>query len=130
MRSIYISQCIIYGDNKEYNIVLIVPDFTELKCWAEKNRNWNYIDDETLLNTCFVTDLISSEIETACQLMRGFEKPRKFYTLIEPFSQDNQMLTPKLSLRRKTILQEYSNIINNLYENDNFGVSINNSSFV
>jgi long-chain acyl-CoA synthetase len=125
LRSRYISQCIFYGDNKEYNVILIIPDYDELKCWAEKTHNWNYTDDETLLNTSFVTNLINSEIEQACLLMRGFEKPRKWCGLIEPFSTDNQLLTPKLSLRRKLILQEYSDIVKALYENDDFGVCIN-----
>lgn len=58
--------------------------------------------------------------------MKSYERPTKWAGLIEPFSQDNQMLTPKMSLRRNNVLKEYQDMVDNLYVKDsNFGISIN-----
>jgi hypothetical protein len=59
--------------------------------------------------------------------MKSYERPTKWAGLIEAFSQDNQMLTPKMSLRRNNVLKEYKGIVDSLFVKDsNFGISINN----
>ena len=35
-RSIFIAQCLLYGDNKKHNVTIVVPEMTELVNWAGK----------------------------------------------------------------------------------------------
>ena len=37
-RSQYIAQALLYGDNRKHCIVVIVPDFAEIKQWAKKTH--------------------------------------------------------------------------------------------
>jgi len=48
--------------------------------------------------------------------MKNFERPTKFAIITEPFSAENQMLTPKMSLRRNNILKRYAPLIEDIYE--------------
>ena len=47
--------------------------------------------------------------------MKNFEAPRVWMYLEEPFTAENQMLTPKMSLRRKNVLEMYMPLINDMY---------------
>ena len=38
-RSIFIAQCLLYGDNKKHNVTIIVPEMTELVNWASKQSS-------------------------------------------------------------------------------------------
>jgi long-chain acyl-CoA synthetase len=62
-----------------------------------------------------VQKLLSSEVGQASSTMKNFEAPRMWMYLEEPFTAENQMLTPKLSLRRKNVLEKYMPLINDMY---------------
>ena len=47
--------------------------------------------------------------------LKAYEKPTMWLPVAQPFSQDNQMLTPKMSLRRANVLAAYKDKIDALY---------------
>ena len=115
-RSQFITQAFIYGDNKVYNVTLVVPDFVELRPWAEK-KGIKFTDDASLIQSVEVANLLKAELITCTRLMKSYERPSKFVLLSELFSQENQMLTPKMSLRRNNILGVYKGLIDGMYSN-------------
>eukprot|EP00595_Chromulina_sp_UTEXLB2642_P000701 CAMPEP_0196761274 /NCGR_PEP_ID=MMETSP1095-20130614/429_1 /TAXON_ID=96789 ORGANISM="Chromulina nebulosa, Strain UTEXLB2642" /NCGR_SAMPLE_ID=MMETSP1095 /ASSEMBLY_ACC=CAM_ASM_000446 /LENGTH=537 /DNA_ID=CAMNT_0042110559 /DNA_START=460 /DNA_END=2073 /DNA_ORIENTATION=+ len=130
-RSLYIAQALIYGDNKPYNVALVVPDIAEIKSWCEKrgikipSTNYNDIyKHESVIN------LIKLELNQVSSVLKSYERPLAFAIISEPFSQDNQMLTPKMSLRRNNILKTYESIVDGLYKGkEGYSlISTNNSS--
>ena len=48
--------------------------------------------------------------------MAKFERVRKFALLAEPFTIENDMLTPSLKLKRRVIEEKHRIIIDKLYE--------------
>ena len=48
--------------------------------------------------------------------MKSYERPVKWAAIPELFSQENQMLTPKMSLRRNVILKNYAPVIQSMYQ--------------
>jgi long-chain acyl-CoA synthetase len=88
LKNIDIEQVFVYGLNKEYNIALVYSQLNE-------NTILNYITNNSELN--------------------NLEKPKKIIIIKEPFSVENGLLTPKLSLRRNLIYLAYLNEINRLY---------------
>ena len=48
--------------------------------------------------------------------MKSFERPSKWIYTLEPFTQENQFLTPKMSLRRNNILKVFMPQIDALYD--------------
>ena len=47
--------------------------------------------------------------------MKSYERPTQWGAVSEPFSQENQMLTPKMSLRRNNILKSYAVVVDAMY---------------
>ena len=116
-RSRFVLQTFIYGDNEKMNVVLIVPDMVELESWAVKHSPLDEGETVTdLLNRDEVQKLLSSEVAQASTTMKNFEAPRKWMYLTEPFTPDNQMLTPKMSLRRNNVLKVYSDLLRDIYD--------------
>ncbi|KAJ1397272.1 hypothetical protein B484DRAFT_484205 [Ochromonadaceae sp. CCMP2298] len=48
--------------------------------------------------------------------LKGFEKPVLWQPIAQAFAQENQMLTPKMSLRRVNIVTAYGGLLKALYE--------------
>lgn len=59
--------------------------------------------------------------------MKSYERPQKWIYATELFSQENQMMTPKMSLRRNNILKTYGEKIADVYENKS-GVQLKKTS--
>lgn len=65
---------------------------------------------------------MSKEVTAACQALKAYERPKRWTPLGEAFSADNQMLTPKLSMRRNNILAVHQKSIDSMYDqNQKFG---------
>ena len=60
--------------------------------------------------------MIDKEIDRVTGDFKGFEKIKKYKVLGEEFTTDNGMLTPKMSLKRKVILDKYQADLNAMYE--------------
>ncbi len=129
-------QCFLYGDNKPYNILLVIPNLANIYTYAKK-FNLNYNDnDETLLNLDEIKILISKEILEISTSIKSYERkyyfffillfifyiwcctlgPQKWFYSFDQFTQENYLLTPKMSLRRNNVLKLYNERILKLYE--------------
>ena len=105
----FISQAMVFGDNQKHISALIVPDFEELKLWAQKN-NLEYALS-AILQRDDVAKLYRKEITEALDHFPEYEQVRHFILLAEPFSQENDLLTPTLKLKRLKILEKYQKMI-------------------
>ena len=90
-----IDQCMVYGDRKNYLVVLIVTN-KEFKGQKEK---------------------ISEIINKTNKNLTLVEKIKKFYLINENFSIENGMLTPTMKVKRNKVVEKYKNILENLYKN-------------
>jgi len=119
-RSQFVAQACIFGDNRKYNIVLLVPEMAEIRAWAARQKipSLPLNDPRALLDSDIVKALLSDELVSTCVGMKSYERPQRFYTITEPFSQENQMLTPKMSLRRNNVLKTYATLIDELYKGE------------
>jgi long-subunit acyl-CoA synthetase (AMP-forming) len=68
-----------------------------------------------LLNHEEVRKLLNAELAHVCSTMKSYERPLRWAAIFEPFSQENQMLTPKMSLRRNNVIKAYGTLIAELY---------------
>jgi long-chain acyl-CoA synthetase len=114
-RSQFIAQTFMYGDNKPYSVALIVPDILEMKPWADKKGIANDGTLASLIENPEVISLLQDELVAAAGTLKNYERPMKWVALTEPFSQENQMATPKMSLRRNNIMKAYSHFIDDMY---------------
>ncbi|MFL2883424.1 MAG: AMP-dependent synthetase/ligase [Pelagibacteraceae bacterium] len=86
-----IKQSFVYGDKKNYLVSIIVVD---------KDTN---------------EEKIKKIIENVNKSLNSTEKIKKFIMIKEEFSIENRMLTPTLKLKRKEIVKNYKQQLENLY---------------
>lgn len=110
-----IEQMLIVGEGKDYLGALVVPDLDVLKLFAREN-NLSYQSDDELLELDEVKKLFETEFKRYSRGVASHEKVRRFRLIAEPFSVENNMLTPTLKPRRKAITKHYESLIDEMYE--------------
>jgi len=102
----YIANAMIYGENRAYNVCLVVPDFAVLEKYAVKHNLPP--NPAALVQRPEVRDLISTEIrEFLTGKYRNYEIPHKFVLLTEDFTLENGMLTQTMKLKRRAVVEKY-----------------------
>lgn len=114
MESIFIAQVMIIGENKKFPSALIVPAFEELEKFCRKNAI-PYQSKEDVIKNPDVIAKYQQEINKANENFGHWEMVKKFVLLSNEWTIDNGELTPKLSLKRKVLLQKFEEEINNIY---------------
>jgi long-chain acyl-CoA synthetase len=107
----YIANIMLYGHNKPHNVALVVADVDSLKKWA--GSQGKTLGD--LASDSAVQELIAAELARSGAAFKSFERPTKFAVISEDFTVENGMLTPKLSLKRRKVLEKYGALLDSLY---------------
>ncbi len=102
----FVNQAYIDGTNKPFNVALVVPDHAALEKWA-REQGLDGGDYASLLENPKTRELFTEQLGKYSKDFKRYEQPRKFKLLPEEFSVDNGMLTPKLSLKRKVVVERY-----------------------
>jgi long-chain acyl-CoA synthetase len=110
----FIDNVMLYGDNKPYNVALIVPDAATLREFAER-AGLRELELNALLESSEVRQLFAREIERLSGEFKGYERVRDFAFAPEPFAQQNGTLTPSLKLKRHEILRRWGKLLEQLY---------------
>lgn len=113
----YIEQVVIWGDKKPYLVALIVPARLTLEDYARENKI-PFRQFEELLNHPAIIQLFRTEIDRSTSHFALYEKVRKFRLLPEPFTVENNLLTPTLKVRRNEIYQVYRELIESMYQEE------------
>lgn len=109
----YISNAMVHGANREFNVALVIPDFEVLEPWAA-NKGLPRKPAE-LAKSPEVRGLISAEIDRLSADLKGYERIRSFHVGEEDFTTENGMLTPTLKLKRRIVQKRYGDAIESLY---------------
>jgi len=108
-----INQAFVFGDNKPFNVALIVPDFPSLEKWASENGLGQ--DRDALLTNDKVLALMREECDKASGDFKQYEKIKKLELLPEEFTVENGLLTPKMSVKRRKVIEKYQPNLDALY---------------
>jgi long-chain acyl-CoA synthetase len=113
----YVANVMVYGDNKPFNVALVVANVPAIKKWAEHQTFSPPLpsDTDALLKDDRVISLIKGEIEKYGAAFKGFESIQDFALIASDFTTDNGMLTPSLKLKRRKVLETYGATLDQLY---------------
>lgn len=109
----YIEQVLLYGDNRLFNVAIIVPNMPALESWAKEQGLST--TGEALLAEAKVRDLYRSELDQTGGDMKGYEIPKKFDFTMEPWTPDNGMMTPTMKLKRPVVIEKLQPQLDALY---------------
>jgi len=109
-----ISQCVVVGDNKPYIGALITLDQDALPQILAANDIESAPMSE-LIDNADVRALVQKAVNAANEAVSNSEAIKKFVIMPEDLTIDNGYLTPKMSIRRHLIVQDFASDIESLY---------------
>jgi long-chain acyl-CoA synthetase len=128
IRSPYISQIMLVGQDQKALGALIVPNLEALGQWAQSQQlNLTFPDpsasrDEIVrsdLNSKSVRELFRQELNREVKNRPGYrpdDQIKVFELILEPFSIENGTMTQKLSLKRHIVMERYRDLITGMFE--------------
>ena len=123
INSKYINQIFIHGESHHsYAVALVYPELNECISFLKENKKMGDINyDKIKYNDLCGNKIMEDEIAKDCNIvgrhfdLKGFEIPKKIRIISEPFSQENNLMTPTLKLKAKSIKNRYNVELKNLY---------------
>src|SRR5690606_38486645 len=105
-------QAMVVGDRRPHLVALIVPDPEWTKAWA---KGAGKPDGPTLRDDPDYLRALSSAIDRVNAELSVTEKVRRFCLADEPFTIENEQLTPSMKIRRHVLKQVYGARLEALY---------------
>jgi long-chain acyl-CoA synthetase len=108
------SQVVVLGDKRNYLVALIALNKDEVLRYAEQlkidSRDW-----KKLLAEPEIYEWVEFRIKEKTKDLAPYEQIKYFALLERELSQESGEMTPTLKIRRKIIMEKYSDIIEGLY---------------
>ncbi|MEM7580189.1 MAG: AMP-binding protein [Cyanobacteria bacterium P01_A01_bin.80] len=119
LRSPYINQIMIVGQDKKSLGALIVPNIEAIDAWLlNQNSSITNSDINANLNHQVIRDLFRKELNREVRDRPGYRRDDEiivFELIPEPFTIENGLLTQTLKVRRNVVMESYENVILNLF---------------
>ncbi|HMH33823.1 MAG TPA: long-chain fatty acid--CoA ligase, partial [Puia sp.] len=110
----FIEQLIVVGSERKFVGALIVPAFSHLKEWCKQN-NVEFTSNEEIIHDPRVINFYRQLVESYNQNFNHVEQIKKFELLPREWSIETGEMTPKMSLKRKVIMEKYRDAIDRIY---------------
>jgi long-chain acyl-CoA synthetase len=119
-RSPLIAQCFVHGDSLQSALVaIVVPDEEPVRMWSQRTQvsaNVRSLDEycqDPELRNAILSGIHTLSHEAGLQ---GFEVVKSIHLSSEPFSVENDLLTPTFKLKRQQARDKYATEIQSLYD--------------
>ncbi len=110
----YVSQAVMLGDKRKFVILLVVPEWDQLKKWAAiKKLAWT--TPKQMLELPVVVAKMDKEVRKEIAGLASYETPKAIGLLEHDFSVERGELTPTLKVKRRVIEKDYKEMIDALY---------------
>jgi long-chain acyl-CoA synthetase len=115
LRSQYVSQIVLVGQDQKSLGALIVPNSETLQAWLEsQNLPLDAIDPDSRQ----ILDLFRDELNREVKNRPGYRADDKIAVIkliSEPFSIENGLLTQTMKIRRPVVMERYHGMINEMF---------------
>ena len=114
-KSPFIENMVVLGENQKYAAAIISPDFNYLRDFC-KRHEIALTDNVSLIEKPEILAIYHKEIKKVNSLFAHHEQIKNFKLVADEWSQDNDVLTPTLKVKRKTIESMYQDKIEKLFQ--------------
>lgn len=113
--SMFIEQIMVVGENEKHTAALIVPDFIFLSNWC-KIHHVTVNNNKEMINNQVVITRYEKEVAKYNKDLNKVMQIKKFKLVCEDWTPENGFLSPTQKLKRKVILANYKNLLDEIYE--------------
>ncbi|MBP8244807.1 MAG: long-chain fatty acid--CoA ligase [Chitinophagaceae bacterium] len=111
----FIEQVMLVGSERKFVGALIVPSFPNLKDWCRKNGIDENMPPQDMIQQPRIIEMYKDLVESFNKYFNHVEQVKKFELLSHEWSVDTGEMTPKLSLKRKVIMEKYRDAVERIY---------------
>ena len=111
----FIEQVMVIGEGKKFVSALIVPSFNYLKTWMQLH-DLTFTNNEEAIKNTEVIKKFQSVVDELNKQFNHVEQIKKFELLPAEWSLDTGEMTPKMSLKRKVVLEKFKAVIDKIYD--------------
>ena len=127
LRSPYIDQIMLVGQDQKFIGALIVPNLETLEQWAKTQNLELCLQEDNVtgvssqkinLGSRMIQDLFRQELNREVRNRPGYradDRIVRFKLILEPFSLENGMMTQTLKIRRHVVTQHYRDTIEQMF---------------
>jgi long-chain acyl-CoA synthetase len=123
LRSVYIDQIMVVGQDQRCLGALIVPNIEALQNWSQQNNLNLDFSEEKLSDTLEespVQSLFREELNREVKNRPGYRPDDRigvFKLILEPFSIENGTMTQTLKIKRPVVSERYRDMIDGMFAN-------------
>jgi long-chain acyl-CoA synthetase len=110
----FVEQVMIVGAERKFVGALIVPSFATLAEWM-REKNIPYTTNEDVVNHPKVLELYRGLVESFNTYFNHVEQVKKFELLPREWTIETGEMTPKMSLKRKVVMEKFKDAIERIY---------------
>lgn len=112
--SAYIEQAVVIGDKRNFISALIVPSFENVNDYMA-GKGESLSGNDAVVEHPEVKELIGGVVNKAMENFSNYERVKKFELLPNVFTIEKGELTPKMSIVRKVVINNYDEYIERIY---------------
>jgi long-chain acyl-CoA synthetase len=112
--NLIVSHAVVIGDNRPYIAALVTLDAEQLPTWL-KSKERQDTPPELLVDDPDVRAAIQTSIDEANRTVSAAEAIKRFVILPIDLTEESGHLTPKLSVKRHVVLDDYASAVEGLY---------------
>ena len=110
----YIEQCNVVGDDRNFISALIVPNKENLMAWA-KEQGLASLEYVAICEHDQTYDMFDAIVKSTMTNFSRYESIRKFVLIADEWTVDRGELTPKMSIKRKVVVEKHKAEIESMY---------------
>jgi len=110
----FIEQVVVIGSEMKFVGALIVPAYAQLREWCEQH-GYDYSSNQAMIQNPAVIRFYRSLLDEFNQQFNHVEQVKKFELLPSEWSIESGELTPKMSIKRKIVLEKYKSFVDKIY---------------
>ncbi len=109
-----VEQLMVIGNDRKFVSALILPAFEVLEQWCKENGVQTTNRKEMVTNKK-VLDYYTKLVEKLNPNFAKVEQIKKFELVVGPWDVDSGHLTPTMKLKRRVLMEQYSDLIEGIY---------------
>jgi len=110
----YIEQCMVVGEGQKFVSAIILPNMEKFKEYCE-HRQIVWKGKEEMFKHEELKNLIDAHIKKVNATLAVFEQLKRHQLVNDSWTVDGGEITPKLSLKRKVIIQKHADVIAKIF---------------
>lgn len=111
----FIEQVMVIGENQKFAAAFVVPNFAFVKEWCERKNIAIPASHEALIAMKEVKDRMMAEVEIVNKSLASYESIKCIELLPREWTIERGEMTPKLSFKRKVILEANKDLLKKIY---------------